>query len=178
MAVSFFTPTGYATVAAPPDLPSDPTGNSLPYVPISNAIPLPTGTTPAAVSVENIGPETAYFLIAAAAASPTGTAAAGATVITVSVGTGIATGQQVLGAGIATGTFVVAVNGTSVTLSRPTTLALSGTQLNFVTPVTYSTGIAVQPNTSPQYVAYVTNGFISVISTSLRPAIVNVAVGT
>lgn len=72
-------------------------------------------------------------------ASPTGTASSGSTALTVSSGTGIATGQIVTGTGIAdpsqaghpAWTVVEAVSGTSVTLSQNTTAAISGTTVNF-----------------------------------------------
>jgi hypothetical protein len=72
--------------------------------------------------------------------STTGTALIGSTALTVASGTGIAIGQIVTGAGIATGTTVANVAGTAVTLSLNTTAALPAG-----TPVTFSTGV-IQPH--------------------------------
>jgi hypothetical protein len=69
----------------------------------------------------------------------TGTASSGSTSLTVASGTGIVEGQNVAGAGIAPGTTVQAISGTTVTLSQNTTAALSGT------PVTFSTPASPQP---------------------------------
>jgi hypothetical protein len=63
----------------------------------------------------------------------TGTASSGSTALTVASGTGITVGYEVTGAGIAPTTTVTAVSGTSVTLSLPTTAALSGTAVQFPT---------------------------------------------
>lgn len=72
------------------------------------------------------------LLIGTAAASPTGNTTNGSTAVTVSSGTGIATGQLVFGSGVPSGTTVSAVSGTSVTLSAAATATASGVQLYFV----------------------------------------------
>jgi hypothetical protein len=63
-------------------------------------------------------------------ASTTGTASSGSTALTVASGTGIVLGQEVRGTGIPYLTTVAAVSGTAVTLSQPTSSALSSTAVN------------------------------------------------
>jgi hypothetical protein len=76
-------------------------------------------------------------------ATTTGTASNGSTALTVASGTGLGVGQSVNGNGIAAGTVVSAVSGTSVTLSLATTAALSSTPLTFIgTVVATTTGTA------------------------------------
>ena len=65
-------------------------------------------------------------------ATTTGTASSGSTALTVASATGIAAGQWVYGAGIASGTTVSSISGTNVTLSIATTAALSSTSVSFV----------------------------------------------
>jgi hypothetical protein len=65
----------------------------------------------------------------------TGTASANSTTLTVASGSGIVAGQLVAGAGIAPGTSVISVSGTTVTLSQPTTAALSNTAVTFTSNV-------------------------------------------
>jgi hypothetical protein len=64
-------------------------------------------------------------------ASTTGTASSSSTSLTVASATNIAVGNTVYGAGIATGTKVSAVAGTTITLDTATTAALSTTAVNF-----------------------------------------------
>jgi hypothetical protein len=69
-------------------------------------------------------------------ASTHGTASSGSTSVTIvvpSIGT-IAVSDNVGGTGIATGTYVTAIAGTALTLSQPTTAALSAGGLSFWTP--------------------------------------------
>jgi hypothetical protein len=70
-----------------------------------------------------------------ALASPTGTALAGVQTISVSNTYGIANGQLIYGTGIATGTTVTGVGVNSVTISLPTSGAVSGV-LTFTIPNT------------------------------------------
>ncbi len=67
----------------------------------------------------------------AAAPSTTGTASSGSTSLTVASAAGITQGQLVTGMGIAAGTFVAGVAGTTVTLSQATIAALSATPVGF-----------------------------------------------
>jgi hypothetical protein len=59
----------------------------------------------------------------------------------------IAVTQIVLGAGVTPGSIVTTITGTTVTLSQPVTVALSGTALVFIPTVTNGTGVAVAPGT-------------------------------
>ncbi len=61
----------------------------------------------------------------------TGTASNGSTSLTVGSSNGIATGQTVFGAGIAAGTTVSNISGTTVTLSAGSTASLANTQVSF-----------------------------------------------
>jgi len=79
-------------------------------------------------------PRRARFL--ATLANTQGTASSGATVITVSDNTGIQAGQIVTGTGLAQGTYVLSISGFSVTISQPTTAALTGTAIQFNQPTT------------------------------------------
>lgn len=172
-----FTPSGYLTLNTPPVPPPDPTGMNTPYVAKANTLALPAGSSPATVLIQNIGPDPVYVLLTAAAASTTGTAPSGSKTVTVASATGIAVNQAVIGVGLAEGTVVQAISGTTVTLNRPTVAALSTTALSFVVQVTPQTGIAVHIY-APIALAYVASGFISVINTSgSSNATVNVAVG-
>lgn len=65
--------------------------------------------------------------------TPSGTFTLGATAMTVSSPAGIATGQFVVGAGIASGTTVTGVSGSTVSLSLATTAALTNSPVGFVT---------------------------------------------
>ncbi len=78
------------------------------------------------------------------AAATTGTASSGSTALIVASGTGLATGQLVIGSGIAPGTFLVSGGGTSWVLSQATISALSSTSLAF-----YNAGLSVTVNNSP-----------------------------
>jgi hypothetical protein len=83
----------------------------------------------------------------------TGTAAINSTALTVASGTGIAIGQGVSGVGIAAGSTVTAVAGTAVTLSLPTTAALSATAVSFsntipLTNFKWKTGFIEVDNTA------------------------------
>jgi hypothetical protein len=69
-------------------------------------------------------------------ANTTGTAASGALAITLASAAGVSAGQVLTGAGIQAGTFVTAVSGTVISLSLPTTGALSATPLQFSQPLT------------------------------------------
>jgi hypothetical protein len=71
----------------------------------------------------------------ASQAFPTATGNIGDSFITVSVSTGIAAGQLVMGTGIASWATVVSVSGTTVNLSLPNTGAVSGV-INFYSPTT------------------------------------------
>jgi hypothetical protein len=89
----------------------------------------------------------------------------------------IAATQIVLGTGVAPGTIVTAITGTTVTLSQPVTAALSGTALVFIPTVTNSTGVAVTPSAFlPLGVGSRTH--ISFISHSGLPSILNIATGS
>ena len=73
---------------------------------------------------------------AGSAVSPTATAASGSQTLTVSSGSGIVVGQQVIGAGIPVGTSVIFVSGTTVYLNTATTAALSATPVTFISSAT------------------------------------------
>lgn len=88
-----------------------------------------TGPTPAKI----LG-DLAQTSVDSPAVNTTGTWAASSTSVTVAVGTGIAVGQSVSAAGIAPGTDVASVTGTTVTLSQQTTAAgAAGTAITFTT---------------------------------------------
>ena len=88
-----------------------------------------TGPTPAKI----LG-DLAQTSVDSPAVNTTGTWAANSTSVTVASATGIAVGQSVVGAGIAAGTDVSAVNGTTITLSQQTTAAgAAGTAITFTT---------------------------------------------
>lgn len=171
-----FSPSGYETFVTPPSVNSDPTGVSLPYFGKANTVALPTGTNPASVLVQTGGPEPAFVLISAAAATTTGTAAAGATAVTLASGTSVLVGQAVIGTGIAEGTTVAAISGTALIISRATTASLSTTTLNFVTTANQSNGVMVTV-TAPITLAFVASGYISAFCTvGASRSIINVTV--
>ena len=68
-----------------------------------------------------------------------GTASTASTSLTVTDGTGIVADMPVSGTGIATGTYVASVSGTTVTLSAATTAAISGGQVFFGGPLRTAT---------------------------------------
>jgi hypothetical protein len=176
-----FTASGYLQMSTPPA--PLPNASSTAYPPLYGSVPntlaLPAGSSPATVLIQNLGPEPAIVLLTTAAATTTGTVAAGSMAMTVASGTSIAVGQAVIDSAgkLKQGTFVAAVSGTAVTLSQPALGAMSGAAVNFVVPVTLSTGIAVTP-WWPLALAYVASGFISAISASPGSrSVLNVAVG-
>ena len=90
--------------------------------------------------------------------STTATATSASTSMTVTSATGVATGMIVVANGVPVGTTVSNVNGTTVTLSAPTTAALSSTAnppsaVTFVNPAT-----PVTPNTSGVFTHSLLNG--------------------
>lgn len=178
MALATFTFQAAVNIATPPPLPPNPSSYVLPpYVPIATTVALPAGSSPTTVLVTNLGAEAAFVALTTAAATTTATGTAGSTTITVASSTSIATGQAAIAVGIAVGTYVVAVSGTTVTLSQPITAGLSGTTINFVTQVTPTTGVAVTAQ-SPVALAYGSNTFVSARCSSAVGAFLNVAVGT
>lgn len=175
-----FTPSGYAQFATPAAALPNPSQTYLPpfYASTANTIPLPAGSAPQTVLVTNLGPEPAIVLLTTAAATTTATGIVGSSTITVASATGIVAGHAAIAAGLNQGTFVVAINGTVVTLSQPVVVALSGTTINFVVPVALSTGIAVTPFQPPLALAYGSNTFISAVSMNTGSrSVLNVAVG-
>ena len=160
-----FTPSGYLDFTTA--LVSPPSYTTFSGIFLSNpalvaaptAYAMPSGSAPDKVLIDNRGPDDCVVLIAAAAATTTGTATAGSTALTVASGTSIAVGQVVVGAGVAPGTTVAAVASTAVTLSQPTTAALSTTAVSFVTAVTLNTGTAAMARV-PLVLNYVSSGFI------------------
>jgi gliding motility-associated-like protein len=132
-------------------------------------------TSPYSITISNPGGVTT--------ATPDGTAAVGSTSLTVTSGGsgGIAAGQYVVGAGIPTGTTVVSVSGATVTLSAPTTAALSITPVFFYTAANYVQLTSTTSNsssedgftTSPGLNGYVENPFgIAVSNDANNPFIV------
>src|SRR6185312_5014275 len=73
-------------------------------------------------------------------ASTTATASSGSTSLTVALGTGIQVGMSVAAVGVANGATVTAVAGTTITISIPTTAALSATAITFSGIVLISAG--------------------------------------
>lgn len=161
---------------------------------VPNAAAIPNGSSPTTMLVTNLGTEAAYIGLTTAAATTTATAAAGSSTITVASATGIAIGQVVLGAGIASGvvipagylqypngvqvTTVAAISGTTITLSAPVTAALSGTTLNFINPIGLGSGIPIMPNVQPIPLAIGSNTFIQTICTNIQArSILSVVVG-
>lgn len=74
----------------------------------------------------------------------TGTVSNGSTSLTVASGTGIAAGQQITMAGLVSGTTVLSVSGTTVTLNRAATAAESGVTVTFSSPCLWVTGASLQ----------------------------------
>jgi hypothetical protein len=175
-----FTPSGYLEFATAQDPGSSTTFTGITVTnprAVPTAAALPVGSSPASVLIENLGPEPAILTIAAAAATTTGTAASGGTALTVASATSIAVGQVVVGAGIQPGTLVQAIVGLVVTLTLPTTAALSSTAVNFVAAVSLTTGVAAAPSV-PLVLGYVSSGFICALClNSARSSVLNVAVG-
>lgn len=171
MALATFAPSGYAllTAATVPSISTTPSGiTATNFVVAPMAIALPAGSAPAAVLLQNLGPDPASILIAAAAATTTATQAiVGSRTIVVASASGVAIGQVVVAAGISQGTLVVGISGTTITISQPTTAALSTTAVNFITAVTTTSGIACMPG-APLALAYVASGFVCGIC--LNPA--------
>lgn len=75
----------------------------------------------------------------------TGTASSGSTTLTVASATGIVVPMNISGAGIASGTTVAGISGTTITLSAATTAALSSTPVSF-TPGNTADLIAIGNN--------------------------------
>jgi hypothetical protein len=146
---------------------------------VPNTLALPAGSSPATVLIQNLGPEPAIVLLTTAAATTTGTVAAGSKSMTVASGTSIAVGQAVIDSAgkLNEGTFVAAVSGTAVTLSQPALGAMSSAAVNFVLPVTLTTGIAVTP-WWPLALAYASNTFVSAVCGNPGSrSVLNLAVG-
>lgn len=162
---------------------------------VSNAFPLPAGSSPTTCIVTNLGNETVYVNLITPAASTTATqATVGVSTIVVASASSIAVGQVVIGAGIAGGpvipagylqypngvqrTTVVAINGTTITLSAPITAALSSTSVVFVTPVVLGSGLALPQGWSTVPLAIGSNTYIQMVCAALQSSsLVNVAVG-
>jgi hypothetical protein len=178
-----FTPSGYAQFATATVFSQYVTfagTNATNSISVPTAIALPAGSGPATILIENLGPEAAWILIGTAAATTTATqATVGASTIVVASATNIALGQVVIAVGIASGTQVTGISGTTISISQPTTAALSSTAVNFVTPVTASTGIASGPTpAAPLALNYVSSGFICALCTnSGSRSVFNVSVG-
>jgi hypothetical protein len=175
--IATFTPSAYLVLAAPPQPAYNPTLSAAgPQVPIANTLALPAGSSPASALITNIG-KPGVVLLTTATATTTGTVAPGSTAMTVASGANIAVGQAVIGAGLNPGTFVAKVSGTAVTLSQPAIAQMTTAAVNFVVPVTLSTGMMVTAQ-APISLAYASNTFISVISIdAIGPTILYVAVG-
>lgn len=161
---------------------------------VSKAYPLPTGSTPTTVLVTNMGPEPAFVNLVAAAKATTATAAKGSSTIVVADASGIAVGQNVIGAGIADGvsipagpisypngvqtTIVTDVSSTTITLSQPTTASLAGGNVAFVAALTPGTGFAVTPGATPTPLAIGSTTYLQAICPNAQgKAILNIAVG-
>jgi hypothetical protein len=102
-----------------------------------NCSPLPT-TLPITYNDSQQGWKGTYYGVCAGAnlgsfdqISTTATASSGSTSLTVASAPGITVGQAVFGSGIASGTTVSNVSGTTVTLSLSATSSLSGTAVSF-----------------------------------------------
>ena len=135
-----FTPSGFLQMSTPPAPLPNATEGYLPplYGNVANTLALPAGSSPATVLIQNLGPEAAVVLLTTAAATTTGTASAGSVTVTLTSGTDVAVGQAVVGPGMNQGTFVAAISGTTLTISQPTTEAITtgSGSLNFIVPVT------------------------------------------
>jgi len=113
----------------------DPTNNCLPWPTLiesgggTTSITLSQQTT-CAVSGTTVNTYLAQPYLSAATNGSASSGSTALTVVTPGVGT-IVVGNRVGGAGIANGTLVSAVAGTSVTLSQPTTAALSSGGVSF-----------------------------------------------
>jgi len=122
-----------------------------------------------------------------AAATTTGTWSSGSNSVTLASGTGVAIGQAVTGAGMYPGTIVLAISGTSLTLSLNAFAAGSVTTLTFFSPsLIHDSSLASAPATS-NYVWQVgyTNGgnsgpyaVLKLNGTSSGPVTVENAVGS
>ena len=91
------------------------------------------GTRRAALADTVLEPRRIRFM--ALMAQTTGTASSGASQVTVGSGTGIQAGQVISGTGIQAGTFVTGVSGLTVSISLPTSGAVSG-QIQCYLPIT------------------------------------------
>lgn len=112
--------------------------------------------------ISNLGGSPAVVLLSTPAKSTTAAAAVGTVNLTLADATSVAVGQLAIGAGIPDGTFVEAVVGSVATISAPLTVAMAGTDIDFVVPVTNPTGIAIPINAvmdlglgSNTYIGYV-----------------------
>ncbi len=168
-----FTPSGFLQMSTPPAPLPNATEGYLPplYGNVANTLALPAGSSPATVLIQNLGPEAAVVLLTTAAATTTGTASAGSVTVTLTSGTDVAVGQAVVGPGMNQGTFVAAISGTTLTISQPTTEAITtgSGSLNFIVPVTLppasgQNAVLVPPMPAPPVaLAYVASGFISAV---------------
>jgi hypothetical protein len=191
MAVASFAPSGYLqfTTALLPFQTTTYSGIvGTNWLAVPTTVALPVGSSPAAVVIENLGPEPAFVLLTTAAATTTATqATVGALSIVVASDAGVQVGQSVVGVGIAPGTLVTgpatsssnpAVSSTTITISQPTTAVLSTTAVSFVVPVTLGTGIAVQVNQATPPLAYVSGGVVTAMCMNLgSKSILNIVVG-
>ena len=108
-----------------------------------------SANTLAAGSVTLSAGQVAYFN-ANVPFSATATTTTGSSQLTnLSFELGIVAGQQVTGAGIPSGTTVIAVSGTTVTISQAATASASGVQLEFVSSGTLTASTAAVSTLSP-----------------------------
>ena len=161
-----------------------------------NAFPIPTGSSPTMMLVENLGAEEAEIGLTTPAATTTATQTkVGSTTIVVANASGIAVGQIALAAGLTNAyvipisnsyiypngtavTYVTGISGTTITLSAPTIASMSGTTINFVAQLTIGTGIVVQPHIQPTPLAIGSNTYIQTICKVFSSnAVLNVSVG-
>lgn len=162
---------------------------------VPKAFPIPSAASPTTLLITNLGPEAAYVSLTTAAATTTATqATVGSYTIVVASNAGIVVGQNVLGVGIADGvaipagylqyvnavqtTTVLAISGTTITLSNPTTAALSGTTVNFVACLPLGTGLPVLSNVAAVPLVIGSNTFVQAICSNPQSrSILSLSVG-
>jgi len=142
----------------------------------AQALKIPLAGGESIVLITCLGPAPAVVALCVPAATTRVTATAGSNRLAVESATHITVSQIVLGPGVPPGTQVTSISGTTINLSQPVTAPL-GTALVFIPTVTNSTGVAVAPGTFlPLGVG--SNTYISFISHSGQPSILNIATGS
>lgn len=163
MAIANFTPSAYTQVTA---------------LGFPQVIALPAGGAATAL-ITALGPGIVVVLPQTAAATTTATqATVGASTLTLASAASVAIGQLVLAAGVPAGTIVIGIAGSVITISNPTTAALSAIAINFFAPVAINGGVAVTIST-PLALGVGANTHLGFISQDgMAKGQINIAMGT